>query len=94
MLARGDMSSELRPVEGSQDAPNDEELVRKCQAGDLSAFSDLATRYKSKAFTMIYSMVQNEQDAWDLAQEVSSQLGARFASSRGNHRSTPGCTGS
>jgi hypothetical protein len=35
----------------------------------LGFASDLATRYKSKAFTMIYSMVQNEQDAWDLAQE-------------------------
>ena len=62
-------SSELWPADTSQGAPNDGELVRRCQAGDLSAFNDLATRYKSKAFTMIYSMVQNEQDAWDLAQE-------------------------
>jgi len=68
VLARGDMSSELRPVEGSQDAPNDEELVRMCQVGDLGAFNVLATRYKDKVFTMIYRMVQNEQDAWDLAQ--------------------------
>src|ERR1700758_371783 len=44
-------------------------LVKRCQAGDSSAFNDLITRYRSKVFTMIYGMVQNEQDAWDLAQE-------------------------
>jgi RNA polymerase sigma-70 factor (ECF subfamily) len=49
--------------------PDDVELVKRCQAGDSSAFNDLVTRYRGKAFTMIYGMVQNEQDAWDLAQE-------------------------
>jgi RNA polymerase sigma-70 factor (ECF subfamily) len=49
--------------------PDDVELVKRCQAGDSSAFNDLVTRYRSRAFTMIYGMVQNEQDAWDLAQE-------------------------
>ena len=68
MPARRDMLSELRPVDGSQDAPNDGELVRRCQVGDLSAFNDLVTRYKGKVFTMIYRMVQNEQDVWDLVQ--------------------------
>ena len=49
--------------------PNDGELVRRCQAGDSSAFNDLVTRYRGKVFTMVFGMVQNEQDAWDLAQE-------------------------
>jgi RNA polymerase sigma-70 factor (ECF subfamily) len=49
--------------------PSDVELVKRCQAGDSSAYNELVTRYRSKAFTMIYGMVQNEQDAWDLAQE-------------------------
>lgn len=48
---------------------DDGELVKRCQAGDTSAFSDLVTKYRGKAFSMIYGMVQNEQDAWDLAQE-------------------------
>jgi len=47
----------------------DGELVRRCQAGDTAAFNDLVTRYRGKAFSMAYGMVQNEQDAWDLAQE-------------------------
>jgi len=49
--------------------PDDDELVKRCQAGDSSAFNDLVTRYRGKVFTMIYRMIQNEQDAWDLAQE-------------------------
>jgi RNA polymerase sigma-70 factor, ECF subfamily len=48
---------------------DDVELVKRCQAGDSSGFNDLITRYRGKVFTMIYGMVQNEQDAWDLAQE-------------------------
>ncbi|HEY0793215.1 MAG TPA: sigma-70 family RNA polymerase sigma factor [Chthoniobacterales bacterium] len=43
--------------------------MRRCQAGDTAAFNDLVTRYRGKAFSMAYGMVQNEQDAWDLAQE-------------------------
>jgi RNA polymerase sigma-70 factor (ECF subfamily) len=49
--------------------PDDRVLVKRCQAGDSSAFNDLVLRYRNKAFMMIYGMVQNEQDAWDLAQE-------------------------
>jgi RNA polymerase sigma-70 factor (ECF subfamily) len=48
---------------------DDGELVRRCQAGDTAAFDDLVTKYRGKAFSMAYGMVQNEQDAWDLAQE-------------------------
>ena len=55
------------PIDAGE--PDDGELVKRCQAGDSSAFNDLITRYRSKVFTMIYGMVQNEQDAWDLAQE-------------------------
>jgi RNA polymerase sigma-70 factor (ECF subfamily) len=63
------MPSELEAGYGPQDAPNDWELVRRSQTGDSSAFNDLVTRNRNKVFTKIYEMVQNEQDAWDLAQE-------------------------
>lgn len=58
-------------VAGPSDAveSSDVELVKRCQAGDPNAYNELVTRYRNKAFTMIYGMVQNEQDAWDLAQE-------------------------
>jgi RNA polymerase sigma-70 factor, ECF subfamily len=47
----------------------DGELVERCRAGDTVAFGQLVTRYRNKACVMVYTMVQNEQDALDLAQE-------------------------
>jgi RNA polymerase sigma-70 factor, ECF subfamily len=49
--------------------PDDGTLVSRCQQGDTAAFNELVTRYRGKVFAMIYNMVHNEQDAWDLAQD-------------------------
>lgn len=49
--------------------PNDLELVARSQAGETQAFNELVTRYRSRAFAMIYNMVRNDQDAWDLSQD-------------------------
>src|SRR5256885_8908014 len=46
------------------------DLVRRCQAGETDAFDQLVTRYRTRVFAMIYNMVHNEQDAWDLAQDA------------------------
>ena len=48
----------------------DLELTRRSQAGDADAFGELVTKYRAKIFTMVYGMVRNEHDAWDLAQET------------------------
>lgn len=48
---------------------SEQDLVRQCQAGRTDAFDELVTRYRTRIFAMIYNMVHNEQDAWDLAQE-------------------------
>ena len=45
------------------------DLVKRSQAGDTEAFDELVTRYRARVFSMIYNMVHNEQDAWDLAQD-------------------------
>src|SRR6266850_4259701 len=45
------------------------ELVKQCQRGDSTAFDELVVRYRTRVFGMIYNMVHNEQDAWDLAQD-------------------------
>src|SRR5246127_5267307 len=45
------------------------ELVKRCQDGQSGAFDELVTRYRTRVFAMIYNMVHNEQDAWDLAQD-------------------------
>jgi len=73
-LALNEVETRASKLEAGRSAidagePGDVDLVKRCQAGDSSAFNDLVTRYRSKVFTMVYGMVQNEQDAWDLAQE-------------------------
>jgi RNA polymerase sigma-70 factor (ECF subfamily) len=45
------------------------DLVKRCQKGNSEAFDELVTRYRTRVFGMIYNMVHNEQDAWDLAQD-------------------------
>src|SRR6266481_3230149 len=57
---------------GSVKAPQqseDLELIHRSQAGDTEAFGELVTKYRAKIYTMLYGMVRNENDAWDLAQE-------------------------
>jgi hypothetical protein len=45
------------------------ELIHRSQAGDTEAFGELVTKYRAKIYAMLYGMVRNENDAWDLAQE-------------------------
>jgi RNA polymerase sigma-70 factor (ECF subfamily) len=47
----------------------DLELVHRSQAGDTEAFGELVTKYRAKIYAMLYGMVRNENDAWDIAQE-------------------------
>jgi len=58
-----------KQAEPAAEGPDDLHLVARSQAGDTAAFSELVTRYRSRAFSMIYQMTRNEQDAWDLAQD-------------------------
>src|SRR5258708_12448940 len=55
---------------GESVAQDDIALVRRCQKGDALAFEQLVIKYRSKVFSMIYGMVQNEQDACDLAPQA------------------------
>jgi len=47
----------------------DLELTRRSQAGDTEAFGELVSKYSTKIFTMVYCILGDENDAWDLAQE-------------------------
>ncbi len=61
----------------------DIDLVKRCQNGDTKAYNELVTRYRGKAYAMIYNMVRNEQDAWDLAQDGFLKAWKSIASFRG-----------
>jgi RNA polymerase sigma-70 factor (ECF subfamily) len=60
------MNTETTPA---QPDVSEMDLVKRCQEGDSEAFDQLVTRYRTRVFGMIYNMVHNEQDAWDLAQD-------------------------
>lgn len=49
---------------------NDRELVQKCQAGDMSAFEELVSRYHQKVFTVILGLLRSREDALEVAQET------------------------
>jgi RNA polymerase sigma-70 factor (ECF subfamily) len=48
----------------------DIDLVKRCQAGDMRSFDVLVSRYRGRIYAMTYHMIQNETEAWDLAQEA------------------------
>jgi RNA polymerase sigma-70 factor (ECF subfamily) len=60
------MHTEATPAEADV---SELDLVKHSQAGSTEAFDQLVTRYRTRVFGMIYNMVHNEQDAWDLAQD-------------------------
>ncbi|MGH7817301.1 MAG: RNA polymerase sigma factor [Candidatus Binatia bacterium] len=49
---------------------SDRELVKKCQAGEMSAFEDLVSRYHQKVYMVILGMLRNRDDAQEVAQET------------------------
>lgn len=49
---------------------SDIDLVKRSQAGDTRAFDQLVTRYRGRIYAMTYHLIQNETEAWDLAQEA------------------------
>lgn len=59
-------SSALEPA---SEVP-DTDLVKRAQDGDARAFDTLVTRYRGRVYSMTYHLVQNETDAWDLAQDA------------------------
>jgi RNA polymerase sigma-70 factor (ECF subfamily) len=52
------------------DVQLDIDLVRRSQSGDTRAFDALVTKYRGRVYAMAYHLVQNETEAWDLAQEA------------------------
>ena len=60
-----------KPLPTEPDAADDErDLIARSQAGDAAAFDELVTRNRTRVYSMIYQMVRNEEDAWDLAQDA------------------------
>jgi len=54
----------------SEEALFEEALIKKCQAGDASAFEKIVGLYQQKIYNIAYRMTGNYHDASDAAQEV------------------------
>jgi len=50
--------------------PEDAELVRQAQAGDLSAFDQLVLRHQAAVYRYLYRMTRNSGDAEELTQQA------------------------
>ena len=50
--------------------PNDENLVRSAQKGEMAAFEELVARHRDKIFARAFSIMRNEEEAIDLSQEA------------------------
>ena len=48
----------------------DQALVRMAQRGDMAAFEELVARHRDKIYARAYSMMRNEEEPIDLAQEA------------------------
>ncbi len=57
-------------IQPSPEGPDDLELVRRSQAGDLAAYEELVRSYHGRIYGLIYGMTSNREDAEDLVQEV------------------------
>lgn len=62
----------------------DEKLARKAAAGNLNTFETLVSRYQGKIFSFIYRMVNSNEDARDLTQEVFLQVYRSLGHFRGD----------
>lgn len=50
--------------------PDDRQLVKRAQKGDLTAYDDLVRKYQERIYATVYHMTANHEDANDLAQEA------------------------
>ena len=60
-----------------------EELVQKCASGDDAAFDILVKKYQNKIINIAYGMLQDREDAYDVAQEVFIKLYRKIGSFHG-----------
>ena len=56
--------------EKQQCAEEDAVWVARAAEGDMRAFDRLVLKHRGRIYAMIFNMVKNDADAWDLSQEV------------------------
>jgi len=49
---------------------DDQEMIARCQRGDLSAYEPLVNKYRDRIYAQAYNLTRNPDDACDLCQET------------------------
>jgi RNA polymerase sigma factor (sigma-70 family) len=62
---------------------SEEELIKKLQRGEQQAFKTIVDQYQALVYNTILSIVQNEEDAEDITQEVFVQVYQSVSSFKG-----------
>jgi RNA polymerase sigma-70 factor (ECF subfamily) len=87
MNATREKPTEARPQLPSQVVKEDEPtLVAAAQAGDISAFETLVSRYERKIFRLAQNITQNREDAEDVMQEAFLKAYEHLSGFQGNSR--------
>ena len=50
--------------------PDEGELIRRCQAGDVAAFEPLVDKYRARVWRLAYQVLRDREEALDCAQEA------------------------
>ena len=61
---------ERRQASMAQAQDADIDVLRRCQAGDESAYRELLERYQKRAFWIAYNLIHDVEESRDLAQEA------------------------
>ena len=73
-----------RAAAARNEALVDVELVRRCNAGDESAFVQIMTRYRERMFSVAFSMLRNHADAEEITQDTFIRAHRGLAKFRGD----------
>src|SRR5437016_2571111 len=49
---------------------SDQELIARCQRGDLTAYEPLVNKYRERIYGQAFNITRNADDAYDLCQET------------------------
>jgi RNA polymerase sigma factor (sigma-70 family) len=64
--------------------PQDDDLLKRLQAGDERAFADLSDAYRFKIYQLAFRYLRNKEDAEEVAQDVLYKVYRNIASFRGD----------
>jgi RNA polymerase sigma-70 factor (ECF subfamily) len=64
--------SGLAGTAGAPESPGIDEhaLIRRCIAGDATAFEPLVEKYRQRVWRLAYQVLHDREEAWDVAQEA------------------------